>query len=56
MSSSYWTIRSTAEPATAGFGVAYEGLHGPDKRVRIDSIPPVQAPYRQVLLPLLPAA
>jgi succinyl-diaminopimelate desuccinylase len=43
-------------PATAGFGVAYEGLHGTDERVRIDSIPPVQAAYHQALLTLLPPA
>lgn len=43
-------------PATAGFGVAYEGLHGTDERVLIDSIPPVQAAYQQALLTLLPSA
>jgi succinyl-diaminopimelate desuccinylase len=42
-------------PATAGFGVAYEGLHGTDERIRIDSIPPVQTAYHQALLTLLPA-
>jgi succinyl-diaminopimelate desuccinylase len=42
-------------PATAGFGVAYEGLHGTDERIRIDSIPPVQAAYHQALLTLLPS-
>ena len=41
-------------PATAGFGVAYEGLHGTDERIRIDSIPPVQAAYHRALLTLLP--
>lgn len=41
-------------PATAGFGVAYQGLHGTDERIRIDSIPPVQAAYHQALLTLLP--
>ena len=41
-------------PATAGFGVAYEGLHGTNERIRIDSIPPVQAAYHQALLTLLP--
>jgi len=41
-------------PATAGFGVAHEGLHGTDERIRIDSIPPVQAAYHQALLTLLP--
>ena len=43
-------------PATAGFGVAYEGLHGTDERIRIDSISPVQAAYQQALLTLLPSA
>ena len=43
-------------PATAGFGVAYEGLHGTDERIRIDSIPPVQAAYHQALFTLLPSA
>jgi succinyl-diaminopimelate desuccinylase len=43
-------------PATAGFGVAYEGLHGTDERIRIDSIPPVQAAYHQALLTLLQPA
>jgi succinyl-diaminopimelate desuccinylase len=43
-------------PATAGFGVVYEGLHGTDERIRIDSIPPVQAAYHQALLTLLPPA
>jgi succinyl-diaminopimelate desuccinylase len=41
-------------PATAGFGVAYEGLHGTNERIRIDSIPSVQAAYHQALLTLLP--
>jgi acetylornithine deacetylase/succinyl-diaminopimelate desuccinylase-like protein len=43
-------------PATAGFGVVYEGLHGTDERIRIDSIAPVQAAYHQALLTLLPPA
>jgi succinyl-diaminopimelate desuccinylase len=42
-------------PATAGFGVAYEGLHGTDERIRIDSIPTIQAAYHQALLTLLPS-
>jgi succinyl-diaminopimelate desuccinylase len=41
-------------PATAGFGVVYEGLHGTDERIRIDSIAAVQAAYHQALLMLLP--
>ena len=40
-------------PATAGFGVDYEGLHGTDERIRIDSIPQVQAAYHQACLTLL---
>ena len=42
-------------PATAGFGVGYEGLHGTDERIRLDSIPVVQAAYHQALLSLLHA-
>ena len=40
-------------PATAGFGVDYTGLHGTDERIRLDSIPAVQAAYHQALLILL---
>jgi succinyl-diaminopimelate desuccinylase len=40
-------------PATAGFGVDYQGLHGTDERIRIDSIPLVQAAYSQACLRLL---
>jgi succinyl-diaminopimelate desuccinylase len=43
-------------PATAGFGVTYEGLHGTDERILIDSVPPVQSAYHQALLTLLPSA
>jgi len=39
--------------ATAGFGVKYQGLHGTDERIRIDSIPTVQAAYHQACLVLL---
>jgi succinyl-diaminopimelate desuccinylase len=42
-------------PATAGFGVDYRGLHGTDERIRLDSIPPVQAAYHRALLSLLRA-
>jgi succinyl-diaminopimelate desuccinylase len=42
-------------PATAGFGVEYQGLHGTDERIRLDSIPVVQAAYHQALLTLLNA-
>ena len=40
-------------PATAGFGVAYRGLHGTDERVSLESIVPVQSAYHQALLTLL---
>lgn len=40
-------------PATAGFGVDYKGLHGTDERIRLDSVPTVQAVYHQTLLTLL---
>jgi succinyl-diaminopimelate desuccinylase len=40
-------------PATAGFGVDYQGLHGTDERIRVDSIPAVQQTYHQALLTLL---
>ena len=40
-------------PATAGFGVDYKDLHGTDERVRLDSIPAVQAAYHEALLILL---
>jgi succinyl-diaminopimelate desuccinylase len=42
-------------PATAGFGVDYQNLHGTDERIRLDSIPAVQAAYHQALLTLLHA-
>ncbi|MEO3854158.1 M20/M25/M40 family metallo-hydrolase [Acrocarpospora sp. B8E8] len=40
-------------PATAGFGVAYRGLHGTDEQIALESIPPVQATYHHALLMLL---
>ena len=40
-------------PATAGFGVDHQGLHGTDERIRMDSIPPIQAAYHYALLTLL---
>jgi len=49
-------LAGLAIPATAGFGVDYTGLHGTDERIRLDSIPPVQAVYHQALLTLLLAA
>jgi succinyl-diaminopimelate desuccinylase len=39
--------------ATAGFGVDHQGLHATDERIRIGSIPPVQATYHQACLTLL---
>ena len=40
-------------PATAGFGVAYKGLHATDERIRLDSIPTVHATYHTAILTLL---
>jgi succinyl-diaminopimelate desuccinylase len=40
-------------PATAGFGVAYEGMHATDERIRLDTIPLVQAAYHAAVLRLL---
>jgi succinyl-diaminopimelate desuccinylase len=40
-------------PATAGFGVHYEGLHATDERILLDSIGPVQAVYHRALLTLM---
>jgi succinyl-diaminopimelate desuccinylase len=40
-------------PTTAGFGVDYTGLHATDERIRIDSIPPIQAAYHRAVLDLL---
>lgn len=42
-------------PATAGFGVPYEGLHGTDERVDLDALPAVQAAYHHAVLTLLRA-
>lgn len=39
-------------PATAGFGVAYTGLHGTDERIQLDTIPTVQATYHSAVLNL----
>jgi succinyl-diaminopimelate desuccinylase len=41
--------------ATAGFGAAYVGLHGTDERIRLDTIPTVQAIYHAAALALLNA-
>ncbi|MFI0451364.1 M20 family metallopeptidase [Actinomadura sp. 6N118] len=40
-------------PATAGFGVDYVGLHGTDERIRLETVPRIQAAYHQALLTLL---
>jgi succinyl-diaminopimelate desuccinylase len=42
--------------ATAGFGVDYVGLHGTDERIRLDTIPAVQAVYHNAILRLLGGA
>ncbi|RBM08192.1 M20 family metallopeptidase [Streptomyces sp. PT12] len=39
-------------PATAGFGVVYAGLHATDERIRIDTVPEVQAAYHSGVLAL----
>jgi succinyl-diaminopimelate desuccinylase len=40
-------------PATAGFGLAYENLHGTDERVDLATIPAVYGAYRHAVLQLL---
>lgn len=40
-------------PATAGFGPVHEGLHADDERVRLDTIPMVQAVYEQAVRTLM---
>ncbi|MGW6454681.1 M20 family metallopeptidase [Streptomyces sp. NPDC055078] len=40
-------------PATAGFGVPYEGLHGIDERAHLAELPTVYAVYRRAVLGLL---
>jgi succinyl-diaminopimelate desuccinylase len=49
-------LASCGIPATAGFGVAYAGLHGTDERIEIRTIPPVQAVYHEAVLSLLSGA
>lgn len=44
-----------AIPATAGFGVPYEGLHGIDERASLAELPQVYAVYHQAVLDLLDA-
>ncbi|WP_033329373.1 M20 family metallopeptidase [Streptomyces yerevanensis] len=40
-------------PATAGFGLPYEGLHGLDERAHLVELPQVYAVYRRAVLDLL---
>lgn len=40
-------------PATAGFGVTYEGLHGIDERANVADLPTVYAVYKRAVLDLL---
>ncbi|RLU83029.1 peptidase dimerization protein [Streptomyces griseocarneus] len=42
-------------PATAGFGVPYEGLHGIDERADLAELPQVYAVYQRAVLDLLRA-
>lgn len=42
-------------PATAGFGVPYEGLHGVDERAHLAELPTVYAVYERAVLALLRA-
>ncbi|MBT2386581.1 M20 family metallopeptidase [Streptomyces sp. ISL-11] len=42
-------------PATAGFGLPYEGLHGIDERAHLAELPQIYAVYRQAVLDLLHA-
>ncbi|MER5217331.1 M20/M25/M40 family metallo-hydrolase [Streptomyces sp. NPDC002838] len=48
-------LASEGIPATAGFGVRCEGLHGLDERARLADLPGVQAVYRRAVLSLLGA-
>ncbi|MFF9120039.1 hypothetical protein ACF09Y_31465 [Streptomyces massasporeus] len=40
-------------PATAGFGLRHEGLHGVDEQVHLADLPLVHAVYRRAVLDLL---
>ncbi|UED88326.1 M20/M25/M40 family metallo-hydrolase [Streptomyces profundus] len=46
-------LAGLAIPATAGFGVTYQGLHATDERIQTDTIPAVQATYHTALEHLL---
>jgi succinyl-diaminopimelate desuccinylase len=39
-------------PATAGFGADYVGRHATDERIRVDTLPTVQAIYHAAVLAL----
>lgn len=42
-------------PATAGFGLPYEGLHGIDERAHLAELPQVYSVYQRAVLRLLRA-
>ncbi|MEV4506088.1 hypothetical protein [Streptomyces klenkii] len=42
-------------PATAGFGLPYEGLHGIDERAHLAELPQVYTIYQRAVLDLLRA-
>ena len=46
-------LASHGIPTTAGFGVAYAGLHGTDERIDLATVPFVQAAYHDAVLELL---
>ncbi|MFF4272334.1 M20 family metallopeptidase [Streptomyces sp. NPDC001536] len=46
-------LASEGIPATAGFGVRYEGLHGTDERACLADLPTVLAVYRETVSGLL---
>jgi succinyl-diaminopimelate desuccinylase len=49
-------LASLGIEATAGFGVAYRGLHAADECIELATIPAVQATYHQAVLGLLSPA
>jgi succinyl-diaminopimelate desuccinylase len=46
-------LASLGIDATAGFGVAYQGLHGTDERIELSTIPTVQETYHHAVVSLL---
>lgn len=46
-------LASLGIPATAGFGVAYRGLHAADEAIDLSTLPQVYAAYRAAVLRLL---